>query len=175
MKVVIIGAGIAGLAAAYDLQKIEGFEVTLLEKSAVVGGKIQTAREGEYLIEQGPDSIFSAKPWAVDLMCELGMEDELVEPLSSEFSILTKGKLHIVPRALASLNPSASGALEKVAFLSAAAKRRALKESEAGPGEGKEESIASFFRRRFGKTFSELVAEPLPDDLRADLDVPGAA
>ncbi|MBS1717575.1 MAG: protoporphyrinogen oxidase [Armatimonadetes bacterium] len=161
MRIAIVGAGISGLAAAYDLQKLEGFEVTLFDKSAGVGGKIQTVREGDYLIEQGPDSIFSAKPWAVDLMCELGMEDELVEPLSSEFSILTKGKLHKVPRALATFIPSASGALEKVGFLSAAAKRRALKEAEVEPGAGEDESIASFFRRRFGRKFSELVAEPL--------------
>lgn len=161
MKIAIIGAGISGLAAAYDLQSVKGFEVALFERSPMVGGKIQTAREGEFLIEQGPDSIFSAKPWAVELMRELGMEDELVEPLSSEFSILTKGRLHTVPRALASLIPSASGALEKAGFLSAAAKRRALKESEIGPGGGEDETIASFFRRRFGRTFSELVAEPL--------------
>lgn len=161
MKVVIIGAGISGLAAAYDLQKAENFEVTLVEKCPAVGGKVQTQLEGPFVIERGPDSIFTAKPWAVELMRELGMENELEAPLSSEFSILTKGRLHTVPRALASLLPSASGALEKVGFLSAAAKKRALKESEVGAGSGADESIASFFRRRFGRGFSELVAEPL--------------
>lgn len=161
LKIVIIGGGIAGLAAAYDLQSKDDFEVTLIERSPIVGGKIQTITDGGYLIERGPDSIFSVKPWATELMCELGMENELMEPLSSEFSILTKGRLHKVPRALASLIPSASGALEKVAFLSSSAKKRALKESDVGPSGGEDESIASFFRRRFGRTFSELVAEPL--------------
>ena len=161
MKVAIVGAGISGLAAAYDLQMAKGFEVILFEKSSNVGGKIQTAREGEFVIEEGPDSIFSVKPWATELICELGMEAELMEPLSSEFSILTKGRLHTVPRALASLIPSASGALEKVGFLSSSAKKRALKESEIGPGHEADQSIASFFRRRFGRAFSELVAEPL--------------
>lgn len=161
MKVAIIGAGISGLSAAYDLQKSDRFEVSLFESSALVGGKIQTAREGEFLIEQGPDSIFSMKPWAVELMIELGMESALVEPLGSEFCILSKGKLHAVPRALASLVPSASGALEKVGFLTASAKRRALQETDVEPGGGADESVASFFRRRFGKMFSEMVAEPL--------------
>jgi len=160
-KVAIVGAGISGLAAAYDLQKSGEFEVTLFEQSNEVGGKIQTASEGEFLIERGPDSIFASKPWATDLMREIGMDADLMEPLCNEFSILTKGKLHHVPRALASMIPSASGALEKAAFLSAAVKKRALKESDVRPGAGKDESIASFFRRRFGKTFSELVAEPL--------------
>lgn len=157
----IIGAGISGLAAAYDLQKEGKIRVVLIESSALLGGKIQTSRDGVLLIEQGPDSIFTAKPWAVDLMTELGMESEFMEPLSSEFSILSKGKLHHVPRALASLMPAASGALEKVGFLSSSAKRRALQEGEVGKGDGKEESIASFFRRRFGRKFSEMVAEPL--------------
>lgn len=161
MRIAIVGAGISGLAAAYDLQKDATYRVTLFEQSAKVGGKIQTAKEGDYLVEGGPDSIFSAKPWASELMAELGMEDELVEPLAHEFSILSKGKLHGVPRALASLIPSASGALEKAGFLSAAAKKRALKEAEVERSGGGDESIASFFRRRFGRTFAELVAEPL--------------
>jgi oxygen-dependent protoporphyrinogen oxidase len=161
MRVAIVGGGITGLSAAYDLQKADGVEVTLLEQGPVIGGKIQTACEQDFLIEQGPDSIFSSKPWAIDLMRELRMEEDLMEPLAHSFSILTKGKLHPVPRALASLVPSAAGALEKVAFLSSSAKRRALREAEIESGSAEDESIASFFTRRFGKTFSHLVAEPL--------------
>lgn len=161
MKIAIIGAGISGLTAAYDLEKAASNEIVLIEQSATVGGKIQTAQVGDYLVEQGPDSIFATKPWAVDIICELGMEADLMEPLCSEFSILTKGKLHTVPRALASLIPSASGALEKAGFLSAAAKRRALKEADVEAGGGHDESISSFFGRRFGRSFSNLVAEPL--------------
>jgi oxygen-dependent protoporphyrinogen oxidase len=159
--VAIVGGGISGLSAAYDLQKAGGFQVVLFEESPKVGGKIQTAHERGYLIEQGPDSIFSVKPWATDLMAEIGMETELMEPLSNSFSILTKGKLHNVPRALASLTPAASGALEQAAFLSASSKRRALKEAEIAAGDGGDESISSFFSRRFGSEFSRLIAEPL--------------
>lgn len=160
-KVAIVGGGISGLSAAYDLQRAGGFQVTLFEGGPKIGGKIQTVRVDDYLIEQGPDSIFSVKPWATDLMAEIGMETELVEPLASSFSILTKGRLHNVPRALASLIPSAAGAMEKAGFLTSASKKRALKESEIAPGDGQDESIAAFFSRRFGRTFSSLVAEPL--------------
>jgi oxygen-dependent protoporphyrinogen oxidase len=161
MEIAIVGGGIAGLSCAYDLQEAGGFNVHVYESDRSLGGKVQTVRDGELLIEQGPDSVFATKPWAVDLMCEVGLEPDLMEPVSSEFSILTKGKLHNVPRALATLLPSASGALEKAGFLSAAAKRRALRESEIGAGVSSDETIASFFSRRFGRTFSSLVAEPL--------------
>ncbi|HEY0866920.1 MAG TPA: protoporphyrinogen oxidase [Fimbriimonas sp.] len=160
-KIVIVGGGISGLAAAYTLGKDGRHEVVLLEASDRLGGKVATDRVDDFLIERGPDSIFSMKPAAVDLITELGMEDELMGPKGSEFSILVGGRLHHVPRALATMMPGAAGVLEKVGFLSAAAKRRVLSEKEAPKGSGNDESIASFFRRRFGKKFSSLVAEPL--------------
>jgi oxygen-dependent protoporphyrinogen oxidase len=161
LKVAIVGGGISGLAAAYDLQAAGGFEVTIFEQSPVIGGKLQTLHQGQYLIEQGPDSIFSVKPWAVELMCELGMEDELLEPLGNEFSMLVEGKLHTVPRPLAALNVGAAGALEKADFLTEGGSTRALQEANIPPGDGLNESVASFFRRRFGIEFSKLIVEPL--------------
>ncbi len=161
LKVAIVGGGIAGLTAAYELQRAGSVEVSLFERSSVAGGKIWTAHEGGLLIEQGPDSIFASKPWAIDLICELGLEADLMGPLSNEFSILSNGKLHTVPRALANLVPSSAGALEKAGFLSSADKKRALKEADIAAGGGEDESIASFFGRRFGRGFSTLVAEPL--------------
>ncbi len=159
--IVIVGGGIAGLSAAYDLERAGGHEVTLIEAADRLGGKIATERVGDYLLELGPDSIFAVKPWAVQLIEELGMGDQLVDPIATDFAILVGGKLHQVPRALASLMPSASNTLEKVSFFSAATKRRILKEKEVEKGPGGAESIAAFFRRRFGRKFSELVAEPL--------------
>lgn len=160
-RVVIIGGGIAGLSAAYYLQKSPQIEVTLLEGSDRLGGKIGTDRDGSFLIEQGPDSVFTAKPAAVELATELGMESEFVEPLQHDFSILTNGKLFHVPRALASLMPNAASALEKAEFFGAATRRRILREKDAPKGDGRDESIASFFRRRFGRKFSNMLAEPL--------------
>jgi oxygen-dependent protoporphyrinogen oxidase len=160
-RIVIVGGGIAGLTAAYTLGKSGRHEVTLLEATNSLGGKIGTDRAGELLIERGPDSIFTVKPAALQLICELGLEDELIEPQGGEFSILVDGKLHQVPRALATMMRTASGVLEKVGFLSAAAKERVLGERDVPKGSGRDESIASFFRRRFGKRFSTLVAEPL--------------
>lgn len=149
------------MSAAYYLQKLSDVDVTLLEGSGRLGGKIVTDHIGDLLIEHGPDSVFTSKPAAVDLAIELGMESELIEPLQHDFSILVNGRLFHVPRSLASLMPGASSALEKAEFFGASTRRRILKEAETPKGDGRDESIASFFRRRFGRKFSTLLAEPL--------------
>jgi oxygen-dependent protoporphyrinogen oxidase len=160
-RVVIIGGGIAGLSAAYYLRKSPDVAISLLEGSQRLGGKIGTERIGGLLIEQGPDSIFSAKPAAIELAIELGMVGDLIEPLQHDFSILVNGKLFSVPRALVSLTTPDSGALERAEFFGASTRRRILGEKDVPRGDGRDESIASFFRRRFGRKFSHLLAEPL--------------
>ena len=71
-RIVIIGGGIAGLSAAYDLNRDGRHQVTLIESSDRLGGKILTHHVDGLTIEGGPDSIFTSKPWAVELMTELG-------------------------------------------------------------------------------------------------------
>src|SRR5579862_4844459 len=115
-SVIIVGGGIAGLSAAYDLRRA-GISVTVLEAHDRLGGKIATVRDRDFLIERGPDSIFHSKPWALELIRELNLEDDLVEPRTTDFSILVKGSLHHVPRAAASMLPGAADALEAVGFL----------------------------------------------------------
>ena len=72
-KALIIGGGISGLSAAYYLSKA-GVHPTLIEKSPQLGGVIQTTRQHDCLIEAGPDSFIAMKPWAMDLIRELGYE-----------------------------------------------------------------------------------------------------
>ncbi len=160
-RIIVIGGGIAGLSAAYHLGLSGLHRVTVLELSNRLGGKIVTHYHDGLLVEGGPDSVFTNKPAAVELMEELGLESEFVEPLGGGFSVLVGGKLHAIPRALASLIPSANSALESIGFLGAAARRRIRSESDIPKGSGGDESIASFFRRRFGSHFSKTIAEPL--------------
>jgi len=77
VKVAVIGGGIAGLSAAYELHKV-GAEFTLFEASDRLGGVIRTERVGDFLMEGGPDSWLSEKPAARELCAELGIESELI-------------------------------------------------------------------------------------------------
>jgi protoporphyrinogen/coproporphyrinogen III oxidase len=158
--IVVIGGGIAGLTAAHTLQKESDLDIILLEARRL-GGKIRTTREGPFLVEHGPDSIFTAKPAALELLAELSLEHEIIEPKGREFSILSKRRLHPVPRPLVSLLSVDNSTLEKVGFLSRTAKLRALREPDVPKGPGRDETIASFFRRRFGNRFSMALAEPM--------------
>jgi oxygen-dependent protoporphyrinogen oxidase len=164
-RVVVVGGGITGLAAAYTLDREGDCEVVLLEAESRLGGKIGTrtvpCNGSELVIEEGADSLFTRKPWALDLADELGLEEELVEPQAKEFSMLIGGKLQRVPGGLVTLTYSEPDAVAEACFLSDEAKQAVLDESLAPMGEGSDESIASFFRRRFGEEFSRLVAEPL--------------
>jgi protoporphyrinogen/coproporphyrinogen III oxidase len=82
-RVIVIGGGLAGLAAAHRLMELarehrDGLGVTLLERSKRLGGPIQTVHEDGFVIECGADSFISEKPWALALARRLGLEDELI-------------------------------------------------------------------------------------------------
>ena len=80
-KIVIIGGGIAGLAAAYhiheEISRSTPVACTLLESSEKFGGKISTMRFDGFIVERGPDSFISQKPQAIELCKKLGLEDRL--------------------------------------------------------------------------------------------------
>jgi len=77
VPIAIVGGGISGLSAAYYLAKA-GVSSTLIEKRPRLGGVIQTERIDECLVEGGPDSFLSAKPWAMDLIRDVGLEREVI-------------------------------------------------------------------------------------------------
>ena len=77
-RIAIIGGGIAGLTAAYELACLARagaqIEAVLFESSNRLGGLIETVREGGFTIECGPDAWVTAKPWAAELATELGLQ-----------------------------------------------------------------------------------------------------
>src|SRR5581483_4540400 len=101
-KIVIIGGGIAGLTAAYYLQKQIReqqlpAETLLIEASGRLGGKIQTVRHDGFVIERGPDSFLERKTSASRLAREVGLGDELVNNATGKSYVLVNGKLHGIP------------------------------------------------------------------------------
>src|ERR1700723_220224 len=75
--IAIVGGGLSGLATAYQLA-CEGIEFTLFEASGRLGGIIETVHRQGFVIECGPDSWVTEKPWARELAVELGLEDQII-------------------------------------------------------------------------------------------------
>jgi oxygen-dependent protoporphyrinogen oxidase len=103
-RIVIIGGGIAGLAAAHravelSRQKSLGIEVLLLEASPRLGGSIATERVGDFLVESGPDSFITEKPWALRLCERLGLTSRLVSTQSAYQKISADAALAVSPDA----------------------------------------------------------------------------
>src|ERR1044071_7089449 len=90
-RIAVIGGGIAGLAAAHRLTEIahernSALEILLFEARERVGGAIATEHVDGFVVEAGPDSLISAKPWALALCERLGLEERLIStnPRSEE-------------------------------------------------------------------------------------------
>lgn len=118
--IAIVGGGISGLSAAYYLEQLCGdsFSISLFDAAPTLGGKLQTLKRDGLTIECGPDSIFTNKPWAYDLICELGLEDQIISPAAHSFSIVRNGVLHKIPMGIVKTFPHNLLALWKSDLLS---------------------------------------------------------
>jgi oxygen-dependent protoporphyrinogen oxidase len=168
-KVIIIGGGIAGLAAAVHLKsgaKIHGktVDVLLLERNSRIGGKILTERIGDYLIEGGPDCFLPEKVWTVNLAKHLRLESELL-PSNDEFKgtfIYSKGELHPLPEGVMLMVPTMFWPLAKSRLISWPGKLRMGMEIFIPRRRSREdESLGSFVTRRLGRECLDKIAEPL--------------
>jgi oxygen-dependent protoporphyrinogen oxidase len=162
VDVAVIGAGVSGLAAAYELRKRKR-SVLVLERDARPGGIILTERVGEFIVDAGPDSLLVQKPAAVALCNELGLGDRLFPTkLPRTAFVLRGGELHPLPGASILGFPTRLTPLVKSTLFSTQAKLRMAAEiaipraRQAG-----DESIAGFVRRRFGSEAVTYIAEPL--------------
>jgi oxygen-dependent protoporphyrinogen oxidase len=169
VDVAIVGGGIAGLAAAWELQQ-RGITACVLEGSPRAGGVIRTDRFDGWTIDAGPDSLLVQKPAAVSLCRELGVANRLVPTLTPRMAyVLRDGRLHPLLEGSAlgfpiRLMPLATSTLFTPAGklrmgLEMVVPRRPTDPAEP-PGLG-DESIASFVRRRFGEEAVDYLAEPL--------------
>jgi len=150
--VVIVGAGISGLTTAYWLRQF-GLDVTVLEREASAGGTMQTAREGGWLIEQGPNSALETTPIFQEMFVGLGIEKERVyaDPASDKRYILRGGQLHALPMKV--------GAFLASGLWTTTGKIRLLKEPFVGRAQ-EEESVAQFVERRLGREFLDYAINP---------------
>lgn len=171
-RIAIVGGGIAGLTAAYELARLarEGaaVEAVLFEGAGRLGGIIETVREGGFTVEAGPDGWVTTKPWASALAVELGLDDELTgsNDATRKTWIYLDRRLVAMPDGLNMMVPSRLDVLEGSPLFSAAA----LAAYHAEPTRADElrgaipdgdESIADFTLRHFSAEVLDRVAAPL--------------
>jgi oxygen-dependent protoporphyrinogen oxidase len=168
-RVAVIGGGISGLTAAWQLAQL-GVPCTLFEASTRLGGIVETERRDGFVIECGPDSWVAEKPWARELAVELGLEDEIIA--SNDFLrrtwLLRDGELLPMPDGMRMMVPTRLDALEGSPLFSqeairayAAEPSRAADLRAMALPEGQDESVASFVRRHFGEEVTRAIAAPL--------------
>lgn len=154
-NVVVIGAGVTGLTAAYMLQQ-RGHHVTILEKNITPGGAIQSIRRDGFLVEAGPNTMLLNDAAVLEFFRRLGIHEDMVDasPEAKKRFIVRGG----TPMAV----PMGPGEFFKTHFLSRRAKWRLFREPfvrRADPGA--EESVAEFARRRLGQEIVDYAVNPL--------------
>jgi oxygen-dependent protoporphyrinogen oxidase len=165
VKVVVVGGGIAGLAAARRLEALApAAQVTVIEREHALGGKLLTECVGGFVVEAAPDSFLARKERGVGLCEELGLGGELIarKPENRRSFVRRERELIPLPEGLTGMIPANLEALDSSDLLSAAGKARFASEPDVPPAEGDDdESIASFVTRRFGHEAYESLMEPL--------------
>jgi oxygen-dependent protoporphyrinogen oxidase len=173
-RVIVVGGGIAGLAAAYYASKVPGIQVTLLEASDGWGGKITTDRvpfdDGQFIIEGGPDTFLATKPWGVALCKELGLGDRLhgTNPHKKNTYVLNRNRLLPLPDGLAMMIPTNIQAILNSRLVSWLGKARMgldfILPAKSFDGD---ESLGRFISRRLGREAYENLIEPLMSGIYA--------
>ena len=164
MTATIIGGGISGLSTAYYLNKA-GVHATVVEKAAKLGGVIQTETRDGCLLEAGPDSFLAAKPWALDLITELGLQHQVIgsnDHLRVTY-IVRNGKLVPLPDGLMMMVPTRVLPLLRTPLLSWTTKVRMAREllRRPAPAPARDRSVYEFLVDHYGEEANDYLAEPL--------------
>jgi oxygen-dependent protoporphyrinogen oxidase len=162
-KALIVGGGISGLSAAYYLSKA-GIRPTLAEKASELGGVIRTTVQQGCVLEAGPDGFMAAKPWAMDLIRELGLADQIIG--SNDHSRITyivkHGKLVAMPDGLMMMVPTKIMPLVGTSLFGWGTKIRMGLEFFRRPnGKHPDRSVYDFLMDHYGQESIDYLAEPL--------------
>ena len=170
LRVAIIGGGISGLTTAFYLEQERRrgapVEFVVFEAQSRVGGVIQTERVDGCIIEAGPDSFLTAKPWARDLCDELRLSSQLIGSRDADRKtyILLGGQLQPIPPGMQMMVPTKIGPVFTSQLFSRKTKLRMLREYLSPPeslAADNDESVASFVSRHFNSEVVDRLADPL--------------
>jgi protoporphyrinogen/coproporphyrinogen III oxidase len=172
--VVIVGGGISGLSAAWHLQNRplhdqDRIDVTVLESSNRWGGKVLTEHvdgpgDTPFVIEAGPDSFLTQKPWALQLARELGLDKRLLptNEVAPAVFVLRHGKPCPLPDGLSLTVPTKPLSFMLSPLMSPVGRLRVLMELFVpAKRDDADETLASFIHRRFGQEALDVLAEPV--------------
>ncbi len=156
-RVIVVGAGISGLTTSFRLQQLlPDADIVLLEEASECGGVIRTVRREGYLVETGPNGFPDNNPATLQLVREIGLEDQLIsasQAASKNRFLFLQERLRLLPGSLSEFLRSD--------LLSWIAKLRLLLERYRPPrSERGEESIDSFARWRVGDEVSRVLVDP---------------
>jgi oxygen-dependent protoporphyrinogen oxidase len=174
-RIAIVGGGIAGLTAAYELAKLAQagtlVEAILFESTHHLGGIVETVREGGFILECGPDAWVTEKPWARNLVEELGLAEEIIpsNDATRKTYVLIHDHLRAMPDGMRMMVPTSLDALEdeaasdlftpeaKQAFHAELTRAEELKSTAPQH----DESVATFVHRHFGDEVLKKIGAPL--------------
>ncbi|MBW3573489.1 MAG: protoporphyrinogen oxidase [Actinobacteria bacterium] len=167
-RVVVVGGGIAGLAAAHELAG-HGLDVAVREAGDALGGKIRTKAFAGATLDVGPDAFLSRRPEAVELCRALGLGDELVAPSAGAAYVWVGRHLRRLPAAMVLGIPTRLGPLVRSRVLSPPGVVRAAVEPllPGRPLADDDAALGALVRRRFGTEVHQRLVDPLVGGITA--------
>ncbi|HEX3351479.1 MAG TPA: protoporphyrinogen oxidase [Terriglobales bacterium] len=167
-RIAIVGGGISGLAAAFALEERrragEPLQYVVFEAAPRLGGVLVTEQVDGCLLEAGPDSFLTEKPWAADLCRRLGLEDQLIGSNDGERKtyIVVKGRLTPIPDGLMFMVPTSLMPTFLSPLFSPSTKLRMAREWRCSPRKSNgDESVAALVERHYGAEMVDRVADPM--------------
>ncbi|AXT85381.1 protoporphyrinogen oxidase [Aeromicrobium sp. A1-2] len=152
MRVAVVGGGMAGLAAAYELAS-SGADVVILEGSDRLGGKLRLGSVGDLTLDLGAESILARRPEGLDLIAAVGLDGKMVNPHTITASIWTHGELRPMPATVmgipADLTELAASGIARV------------DDPHVLPVPDEDVSVADFVATRLGRDVLDRLVEPL--------------
>jgi len=170
-RLAVIGAGIAGLAAAYEGQR-QQLDTVVFEASDRVGGKIHASTFAGQLVDEAADAFLARVPWAVELCDELGLTPRLTEPAARSAFVWSRGELRRLPASQLLGVPTDLDELAATGIVSDEGVERAREDLDRGdPAPEGDPSIGAFVRDRLGDEVVDRLVGPLVGGINAgDVD-----
>jgi oxygen-dependent protoporphyrinogen oxidase len=157
--VVVVGGGIAGLAAAHRLV-VAGVDVTVVEGAAAVGGKLRISEVAGIAVDEGAEMFLRRVPEALDLIASLGRSEEVVSPVTTSASVWARGSLQPMPVGTVMGVPSDPAQLLGVLSAEEVARVELDREMPGDPP-GEDVSVGEWVGQRLGRAVVERLIDPL--------------